>query len=107
MKPRHAAALALVGWYLIVPPPMPNKIADFFYGKYIPTGFDTRAPLSNWWRVDSAYENQSTCLHSRSVHINEWKTLSKTRPSPTHDKELEQMLDSVCVDEHDPRFRRN
>jgi hypothetical protein len=25
MKPRHAAALALVGWYLMEPPPLDKK----------------------------------------------------------------------------------
>jgi hypothetical protein len=35
MKPRHAAALALVGWYLMLPP---------FNGKSV----DADAPLSKW-----------------------------------------------------------
>ncbi len=38
MKPRHAAALALVGWYLITPPPV------------FKTGFDWEAHLSLWVR---------------------------------------------------------
>jgi hypothetical protein len=36
MKPHHAAALVLVGWYLLLPPWIaPNK-------------FDARAPMSKW-----------------------------------------------------------
>jgi hypothetical protein len=37
MKPRHAAALALVGWYLMVPPPQDVK-----------HGFFAFVPLSQW-----------------------------------------------------------
>ena len=36
MNARHAAALALAGWYLMVPPPVGTK------------GYDTKAPLSKW-----------------------------------------------------------
>jgi hypothetical protein len=43
MKPRHAAVLALVGWYLLVPPLRHS-------------GFDDSAPLSKWW----AYKNFDT-----------------------------------------------
>jgi hypothetical protein len=40
MKPRHAAALALMGWYLIFPPP---RTADD-----VP---DPKAPLSEWQKI--------------------------------------------------------
>jgi hypothetical protein len=38
MKPSHAAALALVGWYLMVPPPV--------FHSSMPVDLD--APLSKW-----------------------------------------------------------
>ena len=38
MNARHAAALALVGWYLMVPPPVPHS--------GLPVDLD--APLSKW-----------------------------------------------------------
>jgi|SRR6266851_6533643 len=107
MNFRHATALALVGWYLIVPPPIPNKIVDFFTGTYIPTGFATHASLSTWWRVDHAFESVAACDQARTVHINEMKILSKTHPSQTHDKMAEQMLASKCVATDDPRLRGN
>ncbi len=44
MKPRHAAALALVGWYLLMPPPS---------SKYPGSVVDTTAPLSQWEVVPS------------------------------------------------------
>jgi hypothetical protein len=42
MKPRHAAALALVGWYLMTAPPHSEKSRC---GKYT----DPCAPLSQWY----------------------------------------------------------
>jgi hypothetical protein len=55
MKPCHAAALALVGWYLMVPP----------YGSYHkpPLGrftVYTDAPLAEW-TVDSGYDKADEC----------------------------------------------
>ena len=41
MKPRHAAALALVGWYLIAPPPRTEDGNDY----------DPKAPLSEWQEI--------------------------------------------------------
>ena len=41
MKPRHAAALALVGWYLIAPPPRTEGGTDY----------DPKAPLSEWQMI--------------------------------------------------------
>jgi hypothetical protein len=38
MKPCHAAALALIGWYLMLPPLLSRH----------PLIFETHAPLSRW-----------------------------------------------------------
>jgi hypothetical protein len=43
MNLRHAAALALVGWYFMIPPPLPSPA----------TGMDVHAPLSRWVRARS------------------------------------------------------
>jgi hypothetical protein len=52
MKPRHAAALALVGWYLLVPPLVnaPYKV-------------DTEAPLA--WKVYQTFDTREECDKSR------------------------------------------
>jgi hypothetical protein len=53
MKTRHAAALALVGWYLMLPPP----ISRDFGNEHGP--FDLGAPLNTWMlyaSTDSARE---------------------------------------------------
>jgi hypothetical protein len=50
MKPRHAAALALVGWYLMIPP---RSAAD-------QKTFDDHAPLASWF-VFSAHDAAHEC----------------------------------------------
>jgi hypothetical protein len=59
MKPRHAAALALVGWYLMVPPPMDGN----------PQTPDLSAPLSKWQRDPalSGTKTQAECENLRRV----------------------------------------
>jgi hypothetical protein len=49
MKPRHAAALALVGWYLIVPP-----------NSKVPHSVDSTAPISRW-RIITDFESADSC----------------------------------------------
>jgi hypothetical protein len=49
MKPRHAAALALVGWYLLLPP-LANA----------PYKVDTEAPLTSW-KVSQTFNTREEC----------------------------------------------
>jgi len=48
MKPRHATALALVGWYLMVPPSVSRNLALVY------------TPLSEWKIVDT-FDSESAC----------------------------------------------
>ena len=52
MNLRHAAVLALVGWYLMVPPV--NKTGDHEYG------VDFGSALSKW-AVNAAFDKASNC----------------------------------------------
>jgi hypothetical protein len=45
MNARHAAALALVGWYLMLPPPTVRKY---------PNPIDKTQLLSGWKKMDSS-----------------------------------------------------
>jgi hypothetical protein len=57
MNFRHAAALALVGWYLIGPP------------RYLLTGRPApEAPLTEWTAYDT-YATQAECLNERDKRI--------------------------------------
>ncbi|HYA35912.1 MAG TPA: hypothetical protein VEF03_09835, partial [Candidatus Binataceae bacterium] len=53
MKLHHAAALALVGWYLITPPVV-------FDAQSKSTQVDQNAPLSQW-KVRERFEKQKDC----------------------------------------------
>ena len=55
MNPRHAATLALVGWYLIVPPLTSRE----------PRAVDIKAPFSTW-EAQSLFETQQGCLEAKS-----------------------------------------
>lgn len=48
MKLRHAAALALVGWYLMAAPTLRDPRTDSF-------AIDVNAPLQSWQILDSYY----------------------------------------------------
>jgi len=52
MNLRHAAALALIGWYLMVPP-----LRD--------TGIDTSVPLAQW-NISGSYDTASDCESSKN-----------------------------------------
>jgi hypothetical protein len=51
MKPGHAAALALVGWYLMVPPLSPDRTHN------------NQAPISQWTIFDS-FDTAAECSDS-------------------------------------------
>jgi hypothetical protein len=53
VKPRHAAALALVGWYLMFPPIDPNSRFRGSNPTVTYQQLDMKAPLYNWWIADT------------------------------------------------------
>jgi hypothetical protein len=100
MKPRHAGALALVGWYLMSPLGAPLKA-----GK---GGLD----LSNW-TVVGRYKSDVGCENERSgwlaralAGINKRNTLCANCP----DNSWQEFWDSeqaLCVASDDPRIKGN
>src|SRR6266436_868284 len=61
MKSRHAAALTLVGWYLLVPPgglifPNPNSPRVFM------------PPFDRTWRVKATFNSANDCAVAREKH---------------------------------------
>jgi hypothetical protein len=52
MKLRHAAALALVGWYMIIPP----TSRDYPMG-------NVNAPLTEWVKRPTLYRDKEECEH--------------------------------------------
>jgi hypothetical protein len=85
MKPRHAAALALVGWYVMCPP-----LCTSDWGKETPCssdGFNYDAPLSRWFKPSGSAEFKSLRKCEISAAENSSEVLCK------------------CVASDDPRLK--
>jgi hypothetical protein len=83
MKPRHAAALALVGWYLLMPP---------LRGAGHP---DDQAPISAW-TVFRKFDSTAACQ--------EWKYRLETRARKTGKYGPRPVF--MCVASDDPRLKQ-
>ena len=101
MNLRHAAALALVGWYLMIPPevyPGPNSSRVL-----MPPPFDRT------WRVKATFNSANDCAVAREKHEADFALGVKsimpkgyethpTRSSPIDDGAL-------CIATDDPRLK--
>jgi len=88
MKPRHAAALALVGWYLMVPP---RNLHPFVKGDSV----DTTAPLSKWIHLASS-DSAKECETRKAEYLN----------TVAQDRDLAQFaVDAECIATDDPRLK--
>lgn len=85
MKLRHAAALVLVGWYLMIPITSPGHL-------------DNKAPISKW-TISGSFDKEVDC----SDRLDElFKKASKG-----HDKLLEDAFGlGACVSTDDPRLAK-
>ena len=69
MKPRHAAALALVGWYLMVPPMVHKEDwQDWKNGRGVST-----TPLSAWFTWNW-FDTADACTKQREAEIDRFGT---------------------------------
>jgi uncharacterized protein YfaP (DUF2135 family) len=87
MKPRHAAALALVGWYLMMPPMTSDRRIQI------------NTPLSHW-EISSSYDTADECEKVRLV-ASGWMADAngqKARHTPRGDA-------AICVASDDPRLK--
>ena len=85
MRPRHAAALALAGWYLMVPP-ISHK------GEFL-----DNAPLSEWTLLDST-DSAADC----NAEANRSDLRSKTE----RDRNVK-VDHTKCISTDDPRLKGN
>jgi hypothetical protein len=102
MKPRHAAALALVGWYLMAPPVQEKD------------GVQYNAPIAKWdiqHVFDSAAECDVAMQRWRSRAKKVWDALNSKKPLP-HNADLDLPLEQVnqmgaceCIASDDPRLK--
>jgi hypothetical protein len=87
---RHLFALALVGWYLMVPP----RSAD----KKLPA--DDSAPMSKWEIVHS-YDSAIACENGRAI----WQKKPPFKASIKPEQWQEFVGAFVCVASDDPRLK--
>jgi hypothetical protein len=108
MKLRHAAALALVGWYLMVPPASPNYPESMT--------IDTAAPLSQWLVVPSfrtsrgydmtAEQCEKTRVAMKGV-VDMFRKKQIPKWSPGDEMTAQQYYNARCVNlrDDDPRVQ--
>jgi hypothetical protein len=86
VKPRHAAALALVGWYLLGPPLLRGQDGKLH--------IQNNVPLSHWEIMQFA-DTQQRCQMLRTPAV---------RLGPVHSA---QQAASICIATDDPRLKSN
>ncbi len=99
MSIRHAAALAVVGWYLMLAP----KTLD------TPLAFDESAPLSKWSIVGS-YDSASDCNEGRNYIPKGLLQLANGESDEGKKNQLTQQAVSLagaylCIATDDPRLK--
>jgi hypothetical protein len=109
MKPRHAAALALVGWYLMTPPLGPSKCSNpglFPNGgwtgnlKQCQAKIESQAPLRQWTRVQDSqeFEHKTDCERAISNDCHR-----EIEPDGTSNLEGD-LCNAECIATDDPRL---
>ena|SRR6266478_8845086 len=97
MKTRHAAALALVGWYLMVPP-------SAFRFSDLATGLE---PLYQWLQIGS-FDSANACEQGRRMMIDRFMTkLQRDSSDATAVHSLDAFYYSECVANDDLRLKGN
>jgi hypothetical protein len=94
MKVRHAAALALVGWYLMVPPLIEIE------GKRKP---NLDAPISEWQQVDS-FDSADACKQRLDDRLREMRDSTFSNPSDRPVAIWQSQL-GECIASDDPRLK--
>jgi hypothetical protein len=94
MKPRHAAALALVGWYLLCPPLSRDR-----------RDWSTVAPLSQWTIIKSFHSQNDCHIHTQEAleeyRNQHFRDASALTPTPEYEAILR------CIATDDPRLNKN
>ncbi len=123
MIPRHAAALALVGWYLIVPPrgiksngvllqPDIKRLEEAIQNGTAEVAPDPTQPYSDW-KIMSSYDTGGQCEQERSKY-HKIATYAKEREyrdakgQPLSDQikiSTEQYEFALCIATDDPRLK--
>ena len=92
MKLRHAATLALVGWYLFVPP-INKGSADF------------KVPLTSWTKVGGSFDSASACRKGLSDHKHLTDMLGGSGYARSTLLQDEEIRHAQCAADYDPHLQ--
>ena len=92
MKIGHAAAIGLVGWYLMTPPINHAQL-------------NQHAPLSQW-RVFQGFDKANDCSDTQLRQQSATRANAKADPSFANKAVADAMLNSQCIASDDPRLKR-
>ncbi len=92
MKPRHSAAFALIGWYLLFPPIIHDRVVK-----------DAR--LSTW-ENGGAYDTAAECEHMIAELLRRVEKVNSNHPSAIADPLDRRIYSLACVATDDPRLAR-
>lgn len=100
MKPRHAAALVLVGWYLMLPPIGANDSPD------------PSLPLPQGWSIYRSFDTASECENAKSEYGDKAsKKLGKIKKGTDEYTYWHiygpGLIFSQCIATDDPRLKGN
>ncbi len=101
MNPRHAAALALVGWYLMMPPPKSIVILPRANLTTQWTTPDHLPPPLAKWLIEDGYDSATQCSESKQQMMQ-----SAADPkNPMNPMARAEWLGIQCIATDDPRLK--
>lgn len=96
MKPSHAAVLAVVGWYLMIPPALEEHSNHRIYTK--------AAPLSEW-ETAASFDTAKECKEALQELVKPlWSAINKKQHLSLDDM---RPLYAKCFASDDPRLKGN
>jgi hypothetical protein len=98
MNLRHATALALVGWYLMCPPPDDSTFPSF--------ALDVDAPVSKWWRAKS-FDTAADCQEDLRRENREHAAEAVDHPTNLRERTALALKLGECISTDDPRLKGN
>lgn len=96
----HAAAFALAGWFLMIPPASPKS----------PSQADANVPLSKWQTL-APFDDAASCEKIRGVLLNfARKKVAESADAPQEHRtkvllKYSKVASSRCVDANDPGLK--
>jgi hypothetical protein len=88
MKLRHAAALAPMIWYLLIPP----------------AGGNEHSPM-NQWQMVNVFDTEAACQAGRQKYYNDGIELMKMGKTSSAIEESHRFTSATCLAADDPRLR--